>query len=353
MIGLIFLIQPGNIITKIHSYELEAVPNYSEALRIQQGKLPRDHLEVSQLTETEVTTNLIHDSELPISSIKQSEVAADLTIVYGDKPIMTINRSDLSIPLLNFSLVDHEKLESVMDQLDKIIRKEAINASIDENGDIIPEEPGIELNKKVFADLFYTIFYQTGSSSIQVPVRTIYPRVDSELIETIKTKLIGQYVTYFNSTNKERSHNMVLAANAINNHVVFPGETFSFNQTVGQRTKEKGYLPAPIIVKGELAEGIGGGICQVSSTLFNAVDRSGLEILKRFSHSKRVPYVPPGRDATVSWNGPDFTFKNQYNQPIMIRTKVHSGRMIVLVYSSEDIHYQPKAVPGAGRGGLD
>ena len=98
-------------------------------------------------------------------------------------------------------------------------------------------------------------------------------------------------------------------------------------------------------MKGELSEGIGGGICQVSSTLFNAVDRSGLRILQRYSHSKRVPYVPPGRDATVSWYGPDFSFKNEYNQPILIRAKVQSGMMIVLVFSSDDINVKPKPIP--------
>ena len=129
----------------------------------------------------------------------------------------------------------------------------------------------------------------------------------------------------------------MLAAEAINNTVVFPGETFSFNQTVGKRTKEKGYLPAPIIVRGELSEGIGGGICQVSSTLFNAVDQAGVHILERYSHSRSVPYVKPGRDATVSWYGPDFSFRNELNQPILIRAKVIEGSVVIHVYSSEDM----------------
>ena len=295
----------------------------------------------------------INKSDSPSTIVKQPEVIADLTIFYKNKPIMTINRSDLSIPLQDFPLADTAKLQNAMDQLDETIRKEPINATLDNYGQIIPEQPGIQVNQSAFKDLFYTFFYQTGSSSFTLPVRGIYPRVDSELLESVKAKLIGQYVTYFNSYNEERSHNIVLAANAINNHVVFPGETFSFNQTVGQRTKEKGYLPAPIIVKGELAEGIGGGICQVSSTLFNAVDRSGLEIVKRFTHSKRVPYVPSGRDATVSWYGPDFSFKNQYNQPILIRAKAHHGMMFVQVYSSEDINHHSKHVPGVGAGGLN
>jgi vancomycin resistance protein YoaR len=299
------------------------------------------------------THNLTQRSDSPSTVVEQPEVIADLTIFHENKPIMTITRSDLSIPLQDFPLADTAKLQNVMDQLDQTIRKEPIDATLGNYGQIIPEQPGVQVNKNAFKDLFYTFFYQTGSSSFELPIRRIYPRVDSELLENVKTKLIGQYVTYFNSYNHERSHNIDLATNAINNHVVFPGETFSFNQTVGQRTKEKGYLPAPIIVKGELAEGIGGGICQVSSTLFNAADRSGLEIVKRFSHSKRVPYVPPGRDATVSWYGPDFSFKNQYNQPVLIRAKAHHGMMFVQVYSSEDINNQPKHVPGTGARGVN
>ena len=86
-------------------------------------------------------------------------------------------------------------------------------------------------------------------------------------------------ITYFNPHNKERSHNIKLATSAIHNHVIFPHESFSFNETVGERTVQNGYKKAPVIVRGELSEGIGGGICQVSSTLFNAVDHANLKIV--------------------------------------------------------------------------
>ena len=130
---------------------------------------------------------------------------------------------------------------------------------------------------------------------------------------------------------------MTLAVKAIDNVVVFPGESFSFNKVVGKRTASKGYMRAPVIVKGELAEDIGGGICQVSSTLFNAVDHTGVQIVERFSHSRKVPYVPPGRDATVSWYGPDFVFKNNLNQPILIKAKISNGNVLVRIYSSESV----------------
>nr|WP_295975528.1 VanW family protein [uncultured Bacillus sp.] len=271
-----------------------------------------------------------------------------LTIHNNRQPIMTLERSDLAIPLPGFSMIDEHKLQIAVDQLNKQIRREPQDAFINEYGQLVPEQAGIEVNDSLFTEQLYTFFFQEGPASIQAPLRTVYPRVDSELLSEIRTKLIGHYVTYFNSRNKERSNNILLASQKINNHVVFPGETFSFNQTVGERTKAKGYLPAKIIVKGEYSEGIGGGICQVSSTLFNAADRAGLHIVKRHSHSRRVPYVPPGRDATVSWYGPDFSFKNEYNQPVLIRAKSGNGMMVVLFYSSDSINYIPKQIPRAG-----
>ncbi len=275
------------------------------------------------------------------------QIPNHLTINYEQQPIMMLDRSDLAIPLPGFPLIDEHKRQLAADQVNKQVRREPVDAYINEHGQLIQEQAGVELNKTVFTERLYTFFYQNGPAVMDVPLRTVYPRVDSEILSDIRTKLIGYYVTYFNSSNKERSLNILLSAQGINNKVVFPGETFSFNQAVGERTKAKGYMPAKIIVKGEYSEGIGGGICQVSSTLFNAVDRAGLQIVKRYSHSRRVPYVPPGRDATVSWYGPDFSFKNEYNQPILIRTKVQNGMMFVFIYSSDSINYTPKQIPSS------
>lgn len=83
----------------------------------------------------------------------------------------------------------------------------------------------------------------------------------------------------------------------------------------------------------------------MSSTLFNAVDRAGLQIVQRYSHTRSVPYVPPGRDATVSWGGPDFRFQNQYNQPILIRAKRYGGSMIITLYSSDVINSKLRKIP--------
>lgn len=272
--------------------------------------------------------------------------ANTLTIVENDETIAEINREDIALQLPGLELLDPIKSETLSQQINEQIKKPPENASISDAGSIIPEKIGHRLNEHAFMEKLYEFYYKNGPGTFEVPKIYLYPKVDSELLSNIRTKRIGQYITYYNSYNKSRSHNIALAVQAINNYVVFPGEIFSFNKVVGQRTVAKGYQKAPEIVRGETIEGIGGGICQVSSTLFNAVDRSGVTITERYSHSKRVPYVPPGRDATVSWYGPDFAFKNEYNLPILIRARAFGGQVVVFIYSSEDINYHPRNVRG-------
>ncbi|RYM02939.1 hypothetical protein EWH99_10095 [Sporolactobacillus sp. THM7-7] len=268
----------------------------------------------------------------------------DLTITHHGKTISRISREDVAAPLPGTPLIDQQKYQLFTDKLDQQMFQAPVNATINDRGSIVPERAGYKLDRRAFQDQFHTYFFGRGSSSIEAPAIPVYPMVDSELLADIRVKRIGWYVTHFNSGNKSRAYNISLAAKAINNHVIFPNETFSFNEVVGKRTKSKGYRRAPIIVKGELSEDVGGGICQVSSTLFNAVDRAGLHIVQRYSHSRRVPYVPPGRDATVSWYGPDFRFQNKYNQPILIRAKGHGGSMTVALYSSDVINFKPRKI---------
>ncbi|KHF39901.1 VanW family protein [Halalkalibacter okhensis] len=276
-----------------------------------------------------------------------TDIADDFSVEYKDETIASVNRADFTTELIGRELIDWDKYDQWVNQMDQLTFEPPVNAQIDKLGNIVSEQVGYRLNQHKLKQLFYQYYYGKGPTKIDVPRQTLHPRVDSELLSDIRVQRIGQYVTYFNSRNKQRSHNFKLATEAINNQVVFPGETFSFNQIVGKRTKERGYLPAPVIVRGELSEGIGGGICQVSSTLYNAVDRAGLAIVQRYSHSRRVPYVPRGRDATVSWYGPDFVFRNELNQPILLQARVYGGQMSVVVLSSENINVEQRSVPGA------
>jgi len=273
-----------------------------------------------------------------------------LTLTQQGQTIAIVNRENFALPVPGTPIIDVKKYDQFIEKLDQQIYRDPINAKINDQGRIIPGKVGYRLYRKEFKDRFYTYFFGSGPTKIEVPELDIYPRVDSELLSHIRTQHIGNYVTYFNSNNKSRTHNISLAAKAIDNHVVFPNEVFSFNKVVGMRSTEKGYKRAPIIVRGELSEGVGGGICQVSSTLYNAVDRAGLKIVERYSHSRHVSYVPAKRDATVSWYGPDFRFQNKYNQPILIRAKQYGGSMYVAVYSSDMINFSARKVPNAPSG---
>ncbi|WP_226668252.1 VanW family protein [Metabacillus litoralis] len=284
---------------------------------------------------------------LSLQFMQPVNLSEKILITHEGEEIKTVNRSDFQLhPIANY-LIDKQKLIELTEYVNSKVYKAPIDAYLNEQNQLISEEKGSKLNQEKFKMKFYQSFFSNGSVTINIPIQTLYPRVDSELLSSIKTKQISYYITYFNSRNKQRSQNIQLASEAINNHVVFPGEIFSFNSVVGNRTVEKGYLPAPIIVKGELSEGVGGGICQVSSTLFNAVDRAGVKIIERYSHSRQVPYVPPNRDATVSWYGPDFTFKNQHNQPLLIRSKVIGGRLVITIFSSDVIETTKKNIPSA------
>lgn len=229
--------------------------------------------------------------------------------------------------------------EKLTNELAEKIYTEPENARINKNGVIKEEKSGLELDvNKLENQVSKSLFEKHQQSKIYLPTKEVFPRVTSELLSQINERKLNSYVTHFKENNKERTHNIELATKAIDNYVVFPNESFSFNKVVGQRTEKKGYKKAPVIVKGEISEGIGGGICQVSSTLFNAVELKGIEITERFSHSRPVEYVPKGKDATVSWWGPDFVFKNTYAQPILIKAKAENGKMIIDVYGANDLN---------------
>ncbi|WP_152654840.1 VanW family protein [Oceanobacillus sp. CFH 90083] len=234
------------------------------------------------------------------------------------------------------ALLNWNHIQDLTKHMQQQVFKEPENAYIDDNGEIVKEKPGSALDVNKFHDLINEAYYSEVNKRLHVPKQTVPARVNEALLKEIKEQQLNRFTTRFREGNVERTRNIELAAAAINNTVIFPGEHFSFNEIVGERTRERGYLPAPVIVKGEFSEDIGGGICQVSSTLFNAVDLQGIEITERYAHSREVPYVPKGRDATVSWWGPDFAFRNKYNQPVLIQAAAKEGEMTVAIYTSND-----------------
>lgn len=160
------------------------------------------------------------------------------------------------------------------------------------------------------------------------------PMVTQEMASRCKDK-IGSFQTVFNAGNVSRSKNLANAARLINGTVIYPGETFSVHDTISPLTEENGYYAAPSYNNGKVEDSIGGGVCQVSTTLYNAVLRAELEIVERSPHSMVVSYVPPSMDAAIAGDYKDFKFRNNTEVPIYLEGGTYSGTIYFHVYGEE------------------
>ncbi|MGE4283183.1 MAG: VanW family protein [Clostridia bacterium] len=159
-----------------------------------------------------------------------------------------------------------------------------------------------------------------------IPLIVTQPDFNKQALEEILFRdKLSSYTTTYDVNQIERSNNVVLAAEKINGVVLGPGDVFSYNDVVGIRAEETGFQNAKIYENGRVVDGIGGGICQVSSTLYNAVLYSDLDVLNRVNHSMTVVYVPMGQDATVVYGLIDFKFKNNTSWPIRISSVINKG----------------------------
>lgn len=146
--------------------------------------------------------------------------------------------------------------------------------------------------------------------------------------------------------NKDRNTNLTLACAALDGLVLQPGEEFSYNGTVGERTKEKGYKPAAAYSGTRTVNSIGGGVCQVSTTLYNAALLADMEIVFRINHGFRSSYIGVGLDATVNWGGPDFQFRNNSHFPVMIKAEVSDGFVKIKLLGTDEKDYYIKMTSG-------
>jgi vancomycin resistance protein YoaR len=145
--------------------------------------------------------------------------------------------------------------------------------------------------------------------------------------------LVAAYTTYYGG-DANRVHNVQLVSHLVDRHLVAPGETFSFNQTTGERSADKGFREAPVIINGELKTGLGGGVCQVSTTVFNAAYEAGLPITERTNHALYISHYPQGRDATVNYPDIDLKFINDTGHWLLLRTWVGSSSLTVALYGT-------------------
>lgn len=158
--------------------------------------------------------------------------------------------------------------------------------------------------------------------------------------------LISSFTTKYDASNRNRSTNLEIAAKKINGKVLMPGEEFSFNKVVGKRTVEEGYKDAKIYADGGVVDGLAGGICQISSTLYNAVLLANLQVTERRNHTYTTSYVPAGKDATVVWGTTDFRFINTRSYPIKLEATVSNGIAEFKIHGmQEEVEYEVRILP--------
>ena len=215
------------------------------------------------------------------------------------------------------------------------------------------EETGRALDVTATADAIQKSYFP-GVSKIKATVRAVEPKVTAADLAGRDVKL-GEYRTTYNSGIAGRTTNIHVACRAVDGQVFMPGEVLSFNGLTGERTYSKGYRMAHIFMRergqseSQIVDGLAGGVCQVSSTLYNAVRKANaqsvgtpLSIVERSSHSLPVTYVPSGRDATVAWPSKDFKFRNDNTFPIYVRTNAQNGRLTISIWGRVP---QDQAVP--------
>lgn len=288
-----------------------------------------DDIESKLPDAKEESTYYIEDENLIIKKGKKGAVIQKEQLKNEIKQIISdISNSDNTIEIPVEAAIPSEI------DLDKIISevtKEAQNAYLSENPkEIHAEKNGIEL--AITEEEAKNILSEDKEEYI-IPLKIIKPQITVASLGTQAfTDKLAIFTTDFDASNENRANNLKLAAEKLNGIVVNPGETFSYNQTIGQRTIAAGFKEANAYSGGDVVLDVGGGICQLSSTLYNATLLANLEIVERHNHSFKTAYVAAGRDATVSWGSIDFKFKNNRNYPIKIESQAEDGVVTVNIY---------------------
>ncbi|ACM60200.1 vancomycin resistance protein YoaR [Caldicellulosiruptor bescii] len=238
---------------------------------------------------------------------------------------------------LNFEY-DENKLKKFVDELFNTYYQSPVNASIKKVGDqfvITPERIGKKLDYGYLLNKLKDIIKNKQEGKVYVRFLRITPRITASELSKVK-EIIGSFTTKFDSSNVARSENIRVAAQKINGSLVMPGEIFSLSKVIGPVTVENGFKIAKVIVNNEFVDGVGGGLCQIATTMYNAVLMAQLKVVERAPHSALISYVPPGRDATIASGSIDFKFKNTTNAPIYVESYTSKNTVTVNLYGKNN-----------------
>ncbi|MGI5816656.1 MAG: VanW family protein [Armatimonadota bacterium] len=241
---------------------------------------------------------------------------------------------DIEVPVT----IDEDTLDAAIGGLAGDVYRDPVNADIKVSGtnvEVIPGVVGRQLDIDATMDAVKAALTDPTADAVEAVVETTQPSVTAEDLSHIEV-VLASYSTPYKASQVDRTHNLKLAAQRLNEVVVHPGEQFSFNGTVGQRLATDGYREAPIFIDGEVEPSLAGGICQIASTLYNVALLANLDIVQRYKHSRPVDYVPTGRDATVYWGVYDLKFKNSLKHPILLLTSVGSGQVSFKILGSRE-----------------
>lgn len=241
---------------------------------------------------------------------------------------------------INIEVEEQQPQEIDLSKIHEELYKEPVNAYYTTDPYTVhPSEDGVDF--KISMEEAENLLQQDQEEYV-IPLKVTVPEITTKMIGTEAfPDLISEFSTKYSQSQKDRTTNLKLAAEKINGTVLMPGEVFSYNTVVGKRTIDAGYKEAKIYVNGEVVDGLGGGICQVSSTLYNAVLYANLEIVERRNHQFVPSYAGAGLDATVVYGSIDFQFKNTRNYPIKIQCSVDRGICNFQIYGlKEETEYE-------------
>lgn len=226
-----------------------------------------------------------------------------------------------------------EKIQNISDSINVDMKNATVYISDSGNISVSSATIGKELDIASTKESIYDAIKNKDYKSIDLKVNIKEPKISTEAVKSVNT-LLAEFSTKFSTKDSNRVTNVVLSAKATSDVLLMPGEEFSYNNLTGKRTTSNGYKDAPVIINGKLEQDVGGGVCQVSSTLFNSVLYSGLDVTSRRNHSLKSSYVSIGRDAMVSDGGSDFRFKNPYSHPVYIKNTVSNGVITSKIYGN-------------------
>lgn len=252
-------------------------------------------------------------------------------IIQRLKEIISAKHKGRDLPLV-FSF-DDTVLLSYLTPIARRINRPPVDARLSFNSGsvrVVPEQPGLRLDLAENASHIKKEI-NSGATYIRLITEVVPPRLKASDFRGIDG-IIASYSTSYKTWERSRAHNIKRACRAINGFLLKPGRVFSYNAVVGPRLRKNGYLDAPQFVRGKIVEGTGGGVCQVSTTLYNAALLANLKIRERSHHSRPVAYVPLGRDATVEYGLLDLKFENTTNVPIYISAFAENGRVTINIF---------------------